>query len=250
MEALYPLMGARRQRQMTTAIEARSLVTYRVPYVTEIATMVELKASGVSRQVLATRYGIHPRSVDRLLRGSDRPLDEVLSRATEIATAEERIAMATGEDAGLAWLAGIIEGEGSISPSGLLRVSMTDEDVMRRVAVMLGGNLKFRPSRRANWSPTWEVAISGGRAEQVVAQIQGVLGERRCEQFRAMQVVRAARKGRELVVPAHLDRNLEIARRLAEGASGTALAHEYGMTHQNVYSIRKKYKNTAACPSG
>jgi len=46
MEALYPLMGARRQRQITAAIEARSLMSYRVPYVTEIATMIELKAAG------------------------------------------------------------------------------------------------------------------------------------------------------------------------------------------------------------
>ncbi len=45
-------------------------------------------------------------------------------------------------------------------------------------------------------------------------------------------------------------RNLEIARRLADGERGPALAVEYGMTHQNVYFIGKKYKDLAACPRG
>ena len=43
-------------------------------------------------------------------------------------------------------------------------------------------------------------------------------------------------------------RNLEIARRLAAGESGTALAREFGMTLQNIYYIGKHYP--VACPSG
>ena len=225
-------------------------MSYRVPYVTEIATMIELKAAGTSRQVLAAQYGVHPKSIDRLLRGSSRPLDGVLSKAAEIAAAEELIATATGGDPGLAWLAGIIEGEGSIYPNGMLRVSMTDEDVMHRVAAMLGGNLRSRPPRRAKWSPSWEVAVAGRRGEQVVAQIQGALGERRLEQVETMRAMRAARNGHDVAALARRSRNLEIARRLAGGESGLVLAREYNMTHQNVYSIGKKYRNTAACPSG
>ena len=41
---------------------------------------------------------------------------------------------------------------------------------------------------------------------------------------------------------------MEIARRLAAGESGTALAREFGMTRQNIYYIGKHYP--VACPSG
>lgn len=51
------------------------------------------------------------------------------------------------------------------------------------------------------------------------------------------------------VPPERLARNLEIARRMETGANGFDLAREYGTTHQNIYYIRKHYKDRIAAVS-
>lgn len=238
-------MSIRRQGQITAALGARNLITYRIPFATEIARMVEMKAAGKSRVEIAQRYDIDPKSVNRLLRGSVRSLDAALMQAAEIESTEEVLETSVHGDPDLAWLAGIIEGEGGISPRSVIRVRMTDEDVMQRVAAMLGGRAKECPPGKPHWSPLWDVAVSGGRARGVADRIYETLGDRRRRQ---VDVMRAARKG---TVPAsRLARNLEIARRLEAGEKASDLAREYGMTHQNVYYLRKHYKAMAVCPSG
>jgi AP2 domain len=56
-------------------------------------------------------------------------------------------------------------------------------------------------------------------------------------------VLRHRAPGEGWVPPERLARNLEIARRMAEGANGTDLAREYGTTSQNIYYIRKQYRD-------
>jgi hypothetical protein len=80
-----------------------------------------------------------------------------------------------------AWLAGIIEGEGSIriEPKNgvVVRLSMTDEDVVRKVSAMCGaGNffpLKPHAAWKAHYKPQfrWEL----GRREDVVPFLQAIL---------------------------------------------------------------------------
>ena len=250
MQALYPMLGSRRQGQIDAAIAARSLRTYRIPYATEVAEMVDLKAAGVSRGELAQRYGIGAKSVNRLVRGSVRSRDVALAQAAKIQAAETRLAGAVKENLELAWLAGIIEGEGSFGANVSLRVHMTDEDVMNRVASMMGTRIRFEPSRRATWKPTWCAAIGGSRAIRLLEQLEPTLGQRRQQQTAAMRETLATRPGRGAVPPSRMVRNLEIARRLAAGETGPVLAAEYGMTHQNVYFIGRRYKDTAVCPRG
>ena len=45
------------------------------------------------------------------------------------------------------------------------------------------------------------------------------------------------------VPPARLARNLEIAALMAQGANGSDLAREYGTSPQNIYYIRKQYRD-------
>jgi LAGLIDADG-like domain len=244
MEALYPLMGARRQRQITAACEARSLTAHRVPYVTEIAEMSALKASGTSRQDLASRYQVHVRSLDRLLREAAKPDTGILAQAARIAEAEAAIDTALGGNCDLAWLAGIIEGEGAIYRDGEIRVSMTDKDVMERVATLFGGHCTARRTVREGWSQVYDARVGGQRAEEVLEQILGAFGERRRE--RAASALTARRDARS----ARASRNSEIVRRLQAGEPGPSVARDYGMTHQNVYYIRKTHGSLAACPRG
>ncbi len=108
----------------------------------------------------------------------------------------------------------------------------------------------------------WSAGVSGVQALQILGQIEGALGQRRRQQVQGMRALlddRAKRNAippsatdrtRGFIPPARMTRNLEIARRLAAGESGLALAVEYGMTHQNVYFLGKKYKHLAACPRG
>jgi hypothetical protein len=268
MQALRPLMSARRQQQIDAALAARSIQPYRIPYVTEVAEMVKLKATGVSRRDLAERYAVHPETINRLV-GTYGRRDAAVAQAAGIEAAEDHLERAVGGDPGLAWLAGIIEGEGSLGANGTLSVQMTDEDVVQRVAAMFGKGVRQDRARRAHWAATWTTLITGRPAVQILEQIEGALGERRCRQVADMRSAVAGKRtynrgvrrpvgdtksaaGKRVgfVPPARMARNLEIARRLAAGERGPALAAEYGMTHQNVYFIGKKYRDLAACPRG
>lgn len=186
-----------------------------------------------------------------------------MAQAVKIKMTEDQIASATSGSTEFAWLAGIVEGEASLEASGTLRIQMTDEDVMRRLSAIFGTRLSLERPRREHWTPTWCTRVTGQRAIQLLEPIEHALGQRRRQQVRVMREAIGERRirsiergatgnGRGFVPPTRMARNLEIARRLIADETGTVLAAEYGMTHQNVYFIGKKYKGLAlaACPRG
>lgn len=87
----------------------------------------------------------------------------------------------------LAWLAGILEGEGSFlkappSDPGRPRISlqMTDEDVVARAAVLLG--VKYSSSKdrkRPTWKPTFQLQVKGKRAAGLMRELYPQMGQRR-----------------------------------------------------------------------
>lgn len=88
----------------------------------------------------------------------------------------------------LAWLAGLLEGEGSFvlaPPSDPTRprisLQMTDEDVVRRVATMF--KLTYVQSRRyekkVNWKQSFCVILRGQRAVSLMKRLYPYMGERR-----------------------------------------------------------------------
>jgi len=86
----------------------------------------------------------------------------------------------------LAWLAGLLEGEGSFllkkDKYPLISIEMTDEDVIRRAAVLLGrpeSVLACQP-RAVDHKPTWRVAVQDQTlAASLMMTLYPLMGERR-----------------------------------------------------------------------
>jgi hypothetical protein len=149
-------------------------------------------------------------------------------------------------DVDRAWLAGLVEGEAYFSPKGHIVLAMTDRDVVERAARLFDVTVGYEPARRPRWSPLWIARTKSDQGRQLAGMLRPAMGERRRAQIDAMRAARPAQVGH--VPPTRLARNMEIARRILAGETGPALAHEYGMTHQNIYYIANRYK--AACLSG
>jgi hypothetical protein len=86
----------------------------------------------------------------------------------------------------LAWAAGIFEGEGSIfvhpvkKNSVYLKISMTDEDVLRKFHAIVGLGTICGPYRRLDYKPQWQWACAGGKQVQaLLAAFWCFLGDRR-----------------------------------------------------------------------
>lgn len=116
------------------------------------------------------------------------------------------------DDRWLAWLAGLLEGEAyfcfSTNPRTTqggcgVRLRMTDEDVVRRVHVLVGGGSVRGPQpRRGNRQPTWEWALY--RREDLLPLLQAILpymGMRRGERIAAMIARLELGDGRRQRVP-------------------------------------------------
>lgn len=156
----------------------------------------------------------------------------------------------------LAWLAGLLEGEGSFMrpppsnpASPRVTVEMTDRDIIDRAARILQARVDPMRSRgNPEWKPSYRITLAGERAASLMRLLRPLMGMRRQGQ------IDAALSARDLVlqrpgIEARRERNLEIARRIAAGENGPELAREFGVTHQNIYYIAKKYR-MAVCPSG
>jgi hypothetical protein len=114
-------------------------------------------------------------------------------------SAQEGVASATPFDApaDLAWLAGIIEGEGAImrenvrrGPRGFrIAIKMKDRDVIERVRSLIGDAYcvsteaprAFDPGRpnTHTWSTTYKIELHGDRARWLAGLIYPYMGERR-----------------------------------------------------------------------
>lgn len=94
-------------------------------------------------------------------------------------------------EAEAAWLAGVLEGEGCFDWNNnynlkkqfpRIRIGMTDEDVVRRVAVLCGGGGSVRTRKRVNrdHQTTFEFQLCAkGRLLVVLTAIRPWMGQRR-----------------------------------------------------------------------
>lgn len=110
----------------------------------------------------------------------------------------------------IAWVAGIIEGEGCItgfhkSPiSGLLAVKMTDEDVVRRLAEITGVGNVTGPLSGGNRStkPIWAWRITNRKdLARVLLAIAPLMGERRRARIAEMAERLSLARHRSLIAP-------------------------------------------------
>src|SRR5688500_16497234 len=86
----------------------------------------------------------------------------------------------------LYWLAGLLEGEGFFDlPSGKsnplpgIRVGMSDEDIISRVAKVFGANYSLKKPKVEHWSTIYTTYIYGVQAYKLMKMIYPMMGERR-----------------------------------------------------------------------
>lgn len=90
------------------------------------------------------------------------------------------------DDADLYWLAGLLEGEGTFlagSPSSptvpLIRVQMTDADIVERVAALIGRRVQCHRPRKEWYKSSTSTTIKGAGAVHFMRLLCPVRGERR-----------------------------------------------------------------------
>lgn len=82
----------------------------------------------------------------------------------------------------LAWLAGLLEGEGVFDLHRdrypRIRIAMADRDVVERVASLMGCTVRMS-MREAPYTPLWHAEVQGARAEAVMRAVLPYMGARR-----------------------------------------------------------------------
>src|SRR5712691_1015928 len=141
----------------------------------------------------------------------------------------------------VAWLAGLLEGEGSFFPGPpsaprlpVLAVAMTDEDVMARVGALLGRKVSSIRPRRQGWLPTFQVRVTGAKAVSWMIAVRPLLGRRRREQVDRALASYAPRTQRLF----DDDQARDALSRLASGASVRSVAAQFGVSIWCVYDLR------------
>jgi hypothetical protein len=88
----------------------------------------------------------------------------------------------------LAWLAGLLEGEGTFSVNRqsadiaypVIKLTMCDQGVVARAAGLIGApNVRRQEPERPGWSPTFVTAISGRDAATWMRRLRDSMGTRR-----------------------------------------------------------------------
>lgn len=136
-------------------------------------------------------------------------------------------------EAELAWLAGLLEGEGSFCkamPSSpgqpVLQVVMTDEDVIAKAATMIGSRYYVSQPKNPAHKTCYHLRVKGKRAIQVMELLHPHMGLRRQQQI-SEALATASFKGRSWVPP-------EVVREIREakmqGESTQSLSDRFGLS--------------------
>lgn len=85
----------------------------------------------------------------------------------------------------IAWLAGLVEGEGCISSQKdkyiSLTIRMSDQDVIYKAASIMGTRVTGPYKTRDNYKPTWLCQVNGAKAAAWIMTLYALLGSRRKE---------------------------------------------------------------------
>ena len=81
----------------------------------------------------------------------------------------------------IAWLAGILEGEGTFGhySSTRIKVKMGDRDIIERVAKLWGTEVKVREDKRPNANTMYETSVYGPTAIEWMKRVYLLMGIRR-----------------------------------------------------------------------
>lgn len=142
----------------------------------------------------------------------------------------------------LAWLAGLLEGEGSFCKgppskpnSPRVALSMTDEDVVSRVALLLG--VRYHRSNRGKakgWKPCFMLYQSGRPAVALMQRLRPLMGNRRQGQIdRAVACYTDRRR-----IKLNFSKAQAIRSQLSSGSTVSAVARKHGVSRALIRAIR------------
>jgi len=142
----------------------------------------------------------------------------------------------------LYWLAGLLEGEGSFlagPPSRphlpLVALSMTDEDVVAKVAKLTGYSYcRSDRGKEKGWKPAYIMSIKGNNAVLLMNMLRPFMGDRRRRQIDRAVASYAPKQVRKLTY----EDAVEIRRQLAAGERGVSLAKSYGVSKSMISKIK------------
>jgi hypothetical protein len=119
----------------------------------------------------------------------------------------------------------------------VVRVAMTDRDVVARAAELMGvGVVAFTPSN-PNHRPGWIAQAKGSRARDLMLMLRPHMGERRKMQIDEALAAATFRRGDGPKLT--IAQAAEIRNRFAAGERAVDLAAEYGVSKWLVYRIRE-----------
>ena len=141
----------------------------------------------------------------------------------------------------LAWLAGLLEGEGSFiagPPSAprspAVQLSMVDRDIVARAAALIGVSVTVVPSRREGWRTAYCARVRGARAVLWMKRLRPLMGTRRQAQI-DRAVASYAPDPRRLLSER---RAIEALACLARGESVRQVAERFGTSIWCIYDLR------------
>lgn len=146
------------------------------------------------------------------------------------------------------WLAGLLEGEATFlkgPPSSpaypIVRLLMTDADVVERVAAIFGRRTNVHPPRQSHHKMAYSATIKGGKAVSLMQQIRPLMGARRQAAIDvAIQASAVAREqGRYLT---HSAAEQILAER-SGGAHAMDVAARHGVSKSLVYKLTQGTRN-------
>jgi DNA-binding transcriptional regulator YiaG len=148
------------------------------------------------------------------------------------------------KDTDLAWLAGLLEGEGSFlkappSKPNCPHVSleMTDKDVVERAALLMEGKAVRVNIRNDLWKQSYRVIIRGSRGVALMRLLYSMMSARRRAQIDAALETYIPRKKGDNTRRLSEDKVREIRNR--NGFTISALAREFGVSRASIRDVRK-----------
>jgi hypothetical protein len=173
MMTIYSWLGLRRREQVRRALAGwRQMPYVRISPLIERSITEAWAAGGVTKVGLARRFGVSRQTVYHVLERSGGP--SVMERSSPVSPID------------IAWLAGLVEGEGNISINGrsfTIRIKMADRDVVERAADLLKGKL-YPIEPRSGRQAMWLTQVKGATATGWAMTLYPWLGIRRRQQVR------------------------------------------------------------------
>ena len=150
----------------------------------------------------------------------------------------------------MAWLAGLLEGEGtflrpppSLPRTPIVACRMTDRDVIERVAAMFGTSVQVIDKGR--YRTEFAAVAKGSRAVALMQDLRHLMGERRrCAIDAALDAYEPPTR------KLSYQKACEVRRRYAAGESISQLAHVFDVAHSTIRPIllNEIYKNPPPRP--